>query len=90
MISLTKRQKEQYGRPIQLAAQHPDHILHAGLTKRQNYKVFLNGVLVRYVFYCNLKKGIIRRYKNPWQFDKHRKRMLTETLRGHVTIEPIS
>lgn len=82
---LTKMDKKRYGRPLMLAAQQPDKVIHFYFNRRP-CQVFVNQQPVNQVFFANLKKGIVRRYKYPFKLDKHRKRALTETLHGKIEI----
>lgn len=82
---LTKMDKKRYGRPLMLAAQQPDKVIHFYIHRRP-CRVFVDGREVGQVFFANLKKCIVRRYKYPFKLDKHRKRALTETLHGNIEI----
>lgn len=48
--------------------------------------VFLNGKLIKHVFFADTKRGIVRIYKHPLRLDKWRKRVLSETMRGVVDV----
>lgn len=50
-------------------------------------KVYLDGTLIKNVVSANRKKGRIKVAYEPLRVDKHGKRVLTHTLRGHVQIE---
>jgi len=38
------------------------------------------------VFYINRRKGLVRAFVEPLQFDKHKKRLLVKTFYGQVEV----
>lgn len=55
---------------------------------RKHWKrvVFLNGKEIDGVVYADTKRGIVRVCRHPLKLDKHHKRVLTRTIRGHVEV----
>lgn len=49
-------------------------------------RVYLDGREVDQVFFVDIRKGIVRRYRDGLPLDRWRKRVLTETLRGKVAV----
>ena len=62
-----------------------DHI-HTTNDGRGQRDVFVNGHLVKGVFFADTRRGIVRAYKYPLRLDKWRKRALFKTLRGTVEV----
>jgi hypothetical protein len=85
-FKLSKADKRKYGRPLILAVQQPGTILHVETTRYRQFEIFLNGRLVTQPFFANLKKGLVRRYRDDFKLDKHRKRILTESLHGKIEV----
>ena len=54
---------------------------------RGNRDVFVNGKLVKQVFYAHVRKGIVRYFPRPLRVHKYGKRVITRTLRGEVTVQ---
>ncbi|MBK5203856.1 MAG: hypothetical protein JJD98_00155 [Polaromonas sp.] len=50
--------------------------------------VFVNEKEVKACFYADTTRGIARCYLQPFRPDKHKKRILSKTLRGAVRVEP--
>jgi hypothetical protein len=48
--------------------------------------VFLNGKEIDGVVYADTERGIVRICRQPLRADKHNKRVLTKTVRGHVEV----
>lgn len=65
-----------------MAAQHI-HSSHDGLGLRE---VFLNGKPLKYCFFADTKKGKARCYRHPFTTDKYKKRLLSKTVRGEVSV----
>lgn len=62
-----------------------DHI-HTPKDGRGQRDVFVDGKLVKGVFFADTRRGIVRAYKYPLQLDKWRKRVLSETMHGVVEV----
>jgi hypothetical protein len=86
VYKLSKADKRKYGRPLILAMQQPNTLLHVETNRGRKFEIFLNGRLVKNVFFANLKKGLVRRYRDDFKLDKHRKRILTESLHGKIEV----
>lgn len=54
--------------------------------QRTRRDVFVNGKKIDGVMYADTKRGIVRVVRRPIRLDKHMKRVLTKTLRGHVEV----
>lgn len=71
-----------------------DTAIHKPDDGRGRRAIFLNGRLIENVVYANTRKGIIRVARidtnGVVKLDKHRKRILTDTLRGTVTVYPMN
>jgi hypothetical protein len=63
----------------------PEHI-HTPDDGRGNRDVFLNGRLMKQCFYVDERNGIVRYHPEPLKLDKHKKRVLSRTVRGDVTV----
>ncbi len=50
-------------------------------------EVFLNGKKVDHCIYADTKKGKVVFYPQPYKVHKHRKRLISKTLHGNVTVE---
>ena len=53
------------------------------------FLVFLDGKEVRNVLAANRRKGVLRVCHSPVKLDKHKKRVLSYTLKGVVTFKGI-
>jgi hypothetical protein len=62
--------------------------IHTPKDGRGQRNVFVNGRLVKQVFYADTKRGIVRAYKLPLRLDKWGKRVLSETQHGVVEVCP--
>lgn len=62
-----------------------DHI-HTPKDGRGQRDVFVDGKLVKGVFFADTRRGIVRAYEYPLQLDKWRKRVLWKTLHGAVEV----
>ena len=64
-----------------------DHIhdisIHDGRGKRRFY---VDGKRVDDVFYADTKRGIVDHYRRPLKVDKHKKRVISERIRGKVEV----
>jgi len=49
-------------------------------------EVRVNGRRIGKVFYINRRKGLVRAFVEPLQFDKHKKRLLVKTFYGQVEV----
>ena len=49
-------------------------------------EIRVNGRRIDAVFYVDLRKGLIRAFRQPIKVDKHKKRALTYTLRGKIEV----
>lgn len=65
----------------------PDHI-HSCNDDRGHRDVFVNGKLVKHVFFADTRKGVVRYYPNPLRLDKWGRRILSKTMRGKVEVRP--
>ena len=66
--------------------EHLSHI-HTPEDGRGKRTVFVNGKLINHCFFADTKKGVAKVYLHPFVLDKYRKRCLSRTLRGTVTVE---
>jgi len=48
--------------------------------------VFVDGRPVSQVFFADTRRGIVDRFLAPVRLDKHRKRALTQRIRGDVRV----
>lgn len=62
-----------------------DHI-HTPEDGRGKRKVYLNGKEVRYCVMADTKSGIVKHFDDPPKPDKYRKRAITRTKRGKVSV----
>jgi hypothetical protein len=44
--------------------------------------VYVDGKPLSHVFYVDLKRGIVDRYRTPIKLDKYKKRVITERIRS--------
>ena len=63
--------------------------VHTSVDGRGIRIVTLNGKIVSNVTYADTKRGIVRVARWPLRIDKHKKRVLTRTLRGEVAVMQI-
>ena len=52
--------------------------------------VYVNGSVIANVVLADERRGRVVYYPTPIRLDKHRKRILTKTLRGEVVVKPIA
>ena len=64
----------------------PNKFVHSCDDGRGLRDVFVDGLKIDRVMYADTKRGIVRVTHSPIRLDKHRKRVLTKTLRGHVEV----
>jgi len=64
-----------------------DSTIHEPMDGRGPRLVFLNGQEIQKCFYADTKKGVAKVYRTPFQLDKHKKRLLSDTLHGDVRLE---
>jgi len=49
--------------------------------------VFVDGKILDRCFFADTKKGVARAYRYPYKLHKHKKRALTKTYHGKITIK---
>lgn len=60
--------------------------LHTPDDRRGPRDVLLNGELLKRVVYANTRRGLVRVTDAPPKVHKHRKRVISRTLRGKVEV----
>lgn len=63
--------------------------IHTPRDGRGRRDIFVNGKKIECVFYADVKRGIVRFYRQPFKLDKYRKRALSNTVRGKVMVRAI-
>lgn len=48
--------------------------------------ILVNGKIIKHVFYCDDKKGLVKYYPFPFRLHKHGKRVISKTVRGIVEV----
>jgi hypothetical protein len=66
-----------------------DHI-HSPFDGRGRRRVFVNGNEVERAIWADLKRGLVCYAPTPMRIKRNSDELYTRTLRGQVTVEPIS
>lgn len=62
--------------------------IHTPNDGRGRRDVFLNGQLMQRVVYADVRRGLIRVVDDPIKLCRYRKRVISRTLRGVVSVTP--
>ena len=68
-------------------SKRPSEFVHTCDDGKGNRDIWLNGRLLKYVVFADVRRGKVRVDRYPLRLDKYRKRVLQVTLRGRVEVK---